>query len=571
MLSELAIKNFAIIDDVRIRFEKGLSVLTGETGAGKSMIISAVNLLLGSRASADMVRSGCESAELEACFEINEGSNTWRILEEQGMEPEEDLIIRRVISAGGKGKIFINSRLSTLELLKKITKNLAGISSQHAHQGLLKTENHLETLDAFAGTTEDRKVLGSFYSQLVPLKTEQDVLIAQLEKQSREQELIAFQVEEIENAAIEPGEDEALENRRHILTNAARIFEAVNAAIHETHDREGSVIERISNLSHQLIGSGSGHEQIEQVAERFSSVIFDLQDIVDELRHVSDGIDLDPASLDSVETRLDLISKLKRKYGPTLDHVFEALEEMRGKLDQTDLVQKKIRLNEEKIQDLEKRLAKAALSLSEKRKQSAQKLSLAAAEQLSALEMDRARFDIEFETVAAESENDIRTPDGIRIHSSGIDKIQFLLSPNPGEDLKPLAKIASGGELSRIVLALKAVLSRNQSLETLVFDEVDAGIGGATSEKVGLKLRQLSAGHQVICITHLAQIAKYGDTHYRIFKEVENKRTCTRIVQIEDDGARIEEIARMIGGTKISGATLSHARDMLKYPEEKVK
>lgn len=563
MLSELAIRNFAIIDDLFISFEKGLSVLTGETGAGKSMIISAVNLLLGSRASADMVRSGCDLAELQACFEITKGSNAWKVLEAQGIDPADGLIVRRVIWETGKSRVFINSRVSTLELLKQITADLAGISSQHAHQGLLKPENHLDILDEFARVGELKHRVSSLYNKIAPLKKEQAQLIALREEKKKEQDLILFQVQEIESAAIEPDEDDHLEKKRNILRNAAKIFEAINHAIHETYDREGSVIERLSHIGQVLGSFGPVDEKLEKICERLSSNVFDLQDMVGELRDISDTIDLDPASLDLLDQRLDLISKLKRKYGPTLGQLFETYESLNQQLEQTHTMDRQIADNDAEINALSAELCDNALELSALRKDAATALSDAARNELSGLEMGSARIDVQFSDSISIDAGDIVTDGGQKIGPAGIDRVQFRLSPNPGEALKPLAKIASGGELSRIVLALKAVLSKNQSLETLIFDEVDAGIGGATSEKVGLKLKQLSQSHQVICITHLAQIAKYGNHQFRIEKEVIDGRTCTRIVPLKDIKARVDEIARMIGGADISQTTRNHARELL--------
>jgi len=538
-------------------------VLTGETGAGKSMILSAVNLLLGSRASADMVRAECDSAELEACFDIAKGSHAYKILKEQGMETADGLIVRRVISASGKSRVFINSRASTLELLKQVTANLAGISSQHAHQGLLKEENHMDILDDFANTGFLKEEVRQLFLFLDPLKKEQEALITRLEEKRKEQGLVAFQVEEIEAAAIEPNEDETLEKKRQVLLNAAKIFEAVNGTIHETHDREGSVIERLSQINHRLETVSMVDERLEKICDRLSSTVFELQDMVGELRDVSDTIDLDPASLETLDQRLDLISKLKRKYGPGLDQLFETYDDLQQQLDRVTGIEKQIRGNDKKIKQISATLSDKALELSSLRQAAAQKLSGAAKKELAALEMEKAVFDVLFSKKDAKGAGDIATPGGDKIGPFGIDRIQFLLSPNPGESLKPLAKIASGGELSRIVLALKAVLSKTQSLETLVFDEVDAGIGGATSEKVGLKLKKLSQSQQVICITHLAQIAKYGAHQFRILKEVVKNRTCTRIIPLKDRQSRVDEIARMIGGAQISEATRTHAEELL--------
>jgi DNA repair protein RecN (Recombination protein N) len=563
MLSELAIKNFAIIDDLRISFNDGLSVLSGETGAGKSIIIEAVNLLLGSRASADLVRSGCENAELEAFFDIDVHSKTSKILEEQGIDSSDGLIIRRVVQASGKSRVFINSRGATLDLLKKVTQDLAGISSQHAHQGLLKQENHLDILDEFAGTINLKNEVKSLYHIIIPLTRKIAALKESLNTKRKEQDFLEFQINEIDDAAILPNEDEELAKQREILINASQIFETVNRSIHEIHDREGSLVEKLSFLRNDMEKSSMADEFLEKIANQLSGTIFELQDIAGELRDFSSTIDLDPTSLEITDQRLDLISKLKRKYGGTLDLLFDEYEKMQQKLAQTTDIENQIKkLEEESIEHLLK-ISEIADKLSIKRKSAALNLSKLAKKQLEALEMGRANFEVDFADQSVTSSEDIATGDGQKIWQDGKDKVSFLLSPNPGESLKPLVKIASGGELSRIVLALKAVLSKNQSLETLIFDEVDAGIGGAVSEKVGLKLKQLSQKHQVICITHLAQIAKYAKHQFRISKNVNNGRTFTTIVPLAQTNLRVEEIARMIGGASITDATLNHARELL--------
>jgi DNA repair protein RecN (Recombination protein N) len=563
MLNELTIKNFAIIDDIRISFEDEFSVLTGETGAGKSIIIEAVNLLLGSRASADLVRAGCDTAELEAFFDIDEGSSAARILEEQGMDGSDGLIVRRIISSSGKSRVFINSRQSTLDLLKQVTFNLAGISSQHAHQGLLKQENHLDILDEFAGTQELKNEVRTLYQSILPLKREIRELAASLESKRKEQDFLEFQIAEISDAAILPNEDEDLEKKRQALLNASKVFEIVNRSIHEIHDREGSFSERLSFFRNDMEKFSVTDERLEKIAGQLSSIVFDLQDITEELRDFSSGIDLDPASLETTDQRLDLISRLKRKYGGSLDALFDAYNSMQGTLFQTTQTEARIKTLETDIKGFLNKISQRAKELSAMRKTAGKNLSRLAKKELDALEMGKAKFEVAFSCQITEDPEDIAMTAGEKIGPDGMDKVNFLLSPNPGEALKPLVKIASGGELSRIVLALKAVLSTSKSLETLIFDEVDAGIGGATSEKVGLKLKQLSQKHQVICITHLAQIAKYAQNQFRISKDVINGRTFTTIVPLAGKDARIEEIARMIGGTNISTATLTHARELL--------
>ncbi|WDP90092.1 MAG: DNA repair protein RecN [Desulfobacter sp.] len=563
MLSALAIKNFAIIEDLRIEFSSGLSVLTGETGAGKSIIIEAVNLLLGSRASADLVRTGRDSAELEACFDIAEDSHAARVLVEQGMDTEEGLIIRRVISSTGKSRVYINSRQSTLDLLRQVTLNLAGISSQHAHQGLLKEENHLDILDEFAGTWELRREVAGLFRKIVPLKKEIHRLRIRQETAEKEQALLRFQVEEIEAANILPGEDEELAQKREQLQNAGKIFETVNGAVHEIYDREGALLERITSLSDRFRQYSSGDSRLQEMGERLNGVSFELQDLISDLRSYTDTIDLDPESLEMVDQRLDLIARLKRKYGGSLDALFDQYREMAGELQENLGLGKKIKTLEKELEENETWIRQKARALSMRRQKEGIVLARLAQAELGALEMGRARFEVAFSTAETTNPGDIATRENEKITAAGMDRVGFLLSPNPGEAAKPLAKIASGGELSRIVLALKAVLSKGQSLETLVFDEVDTGIGGATSDKVGLKLRELGNIHQVICITHLAQIARYGVRQYRIFKEVVDGRTATSIVPLAAEEDRVEEIARMIGGADITDATLAHARELL--------
>jgi DNA repair protein RecN (Recombination protein N) len=563
MLSELTIKNFAIIDDVQISFEEGFSVLTGETGAGKSIIIEAVNLLLGSRASAELVRAGCDSAELEAFFDIDASSTAALILKEQGMDGSDGLIVRRVISSSGKSRVFINSRQSTLDLLKQVTRDLAGISSQHAHQGLLKEENHLGILDEFAGTIPLKNEVKALYQTLLPLKRKIRELTRRLEAKRKEQDFLEFQVNEIQEAHILPNEDDDLEKKREILLNASKVFEAVNRSIHEIHDREGSFIERLSFLRNEMEKVSAGDEALEKILQQISGTVFDLQDTADELRQFSSTIDLDPASLEITDQRLDLISRLKRKYGPGLDAVFETYNTLQKQLSQTTDMEVRIKSFEMDSKGVLSEIGQKAGELSALRKTAAKTLSRLAGMELDALEMGKAKFEVAFAHSQAKDSEEIATANREKIGPDGMDNVRFLLSPNPGEALKPLVRIASGGELSRIVLALKAVLSRTQSLETLIFDEVDAGIGGAISEKVGLKLSQLSQKHQVICITHLAQIAKYAENQFRITKNVVDGRTFTTIVPLVSGNARIEEIARMIGGTTITDATLTHARELL--------
>ncbi|MCP4116701.1 MAG: DNA repair protein RecN [Desulfobacteraceae bacterium] len=564
MLSELAIKKFAIIDDIRISFSNGISVLTGETGAGKSIIIEAVNLLLGGRASADLVRTGEKSAELEATFEIDPGSEAAAIMAAQDMDPEEGLMIRRIISAGGKHKVYINSRQATMQLLKQVTENLAGISSQHAHQGLLKEENHLEILDRFAGTQGLRNEVRALYNELAPMVKELSDLKSGAARAEEENDFLRFQIEEIEGVNIQANEDKELEQERLRLRNGAAIVEGVTLAMEELFSREHSILERLGLLRGDLEKKSILDPKLSPIAEKLSQSLFDMEDVVEELRLYKATIDLDPALLEETEARLDRIQKLKRKYGGSLATLFERYEEMKAQLARTDNVEGRIANLEEESARLSKELGAKALTLSEKRGEAAIRLAVLAEKELAELEMGNTRFVIAL-TRTPSTEPGYFTADGMTVSPTGLDRASFLMAPNPGEEPKPLSRIASGGELSRVVLALTAILSKTEALGTLVFDEVDSGVGGKTSDKVGKKLKSLADTYQVICITHLAQIARYGTSHYRIEKNVVNERTATSITPLEDPEDRVAEIARMIGGEEITRATLTHARELLGF------
>ncbi len=557
MLIELSIKNFAIIDDIQISFSRGLSVLTGETGAGKSIIIKAVNLLLGGRVSGDLVRTGEENAELSAFFEIDSDSNAAKIMEDQGMDSSEGLIIRRIISSSGRHRLFINSKQSTMHMLKLVTKNLAGISSQHAHQGFLKQENHIDILDQFAGTFPLRREVGRLYNKFSMLESRIDRLKENLEKSDQDNEFIKFQIREIEEAGILPKEDEKLEKQKKRLKSSSEIVNAVNKSVNALYLTENSIIEQLELIKNDLEKISSLDPVLGEKTERITVTSLDLQDLAEELRTYVSTIELDSAALEKTESRLDLVQKLKRKYGGSLEFLFTKYDELKKKIANTGETKKEIEQLTKEAENILNDLREKSFALSKKRKTAGKKLGILVEAEFKDLEMDNAGFTISIEPLNQSSDEDSQ------YSAKGIDKVGFLMAPNPGEEPRPLNRIASGGELSRVVLALKAVLSQTESLETLIFDEVDAGIGGRTSEKVGIKLKNLALDYQVICITHLAQIAKYGTSHFKIKKSVINGRTSTAIFPLTDKRDRVNEIARMIGGEEMTPATISHAQEML--------
>ncbi len=563
MLRELSIKNFAIIDDLHICFSDGLTILSGETGAGKSIILNAVNLLLGSRATAQLIRTDAESAELEATFQIAFKSRVSEIMVQHGYNSSEELLIRRIISRKGRHRIYINGRLATIQLLNSITENLASISGQHEHQGLLKEEQQLLILDQFGGLVPLRKQVSKLFHEILPLITELKKLNAIKDRQSEHIELLEFQKKEIIQTSITPGEDSALEKERMRLKNGETLYQAVHDSIEALYNTQGAVVERLVEVRRNLDKVCQIDSELSSAAKGIADTTFQIEDIIEELSNYLKNIQIDETRLEDVEARLDILQKLKRKYGGSLDAVIAHLESIEHELSEVENISDKINATEAKLSELHSQLAKLALKLSEKRDHTAINLAKKLEMELTTLKMSQTQFQVFLHTISAGDKADpYLTIDGKAIDKTGIDCASFLIAPNVGEDLKPLADIASGGELSRVVLALKAILAETESVETVVFDEVDAGIGGGVAEVVGKKLSFLARHHQVICITHLPQIAKFGDHHFKISKHVEQGRTITNIDPLGDE-ERIKEIARMLGGVEITRATIDHAREML--------
>jgi DNA repair protein RecN (Recombination protein N) len=563
MLRELSIKNFAIIDDLHICFSNGLTILSGETGAGKSIILNAVNLLLGSRATIQLIRTDAESAELEATFQIAFKSRVSEIMVQHGYNSSEELLIRRIISRNGRHRIYINGRLATIQLLNSITENLASISGQHEHQGLLKEEQQLLILDQFGGLVPLRKQVSKLFHEILPLITELKKLNAIKDRQSEHIELLEFQKKEIIQTSITPGEDSALEKERMRLKNGETLYQAVHDSIEALYNTQGAVVERLVEVRRNLDRVCQIDSELSSAAKGVADTTFQIEDIIEELRNYLKNIQIDETRLEDVEARLDILQKLKRKYGGSLDAVIAHLESIEHELSEVENISDKINATEAKLSELHSQLAKLALKLSEKRDHTAINLAKKLEMELTTLKMSQTQFQVFLRTISAGDKADpYLTIDGKTIDETGIDCASFLIAPNVGEDLKPLAGIASGGELSRVVLALKAILAETESVETVVFDEVDAGIGGGVAEVVGKKLSFLARHHQVICITHLPQIAKFGDHHFKISKHVEQGRTITNIDPLGDE-ERIKEIARMLGGVEITRATIDHAREML--------
>ncbi len=564
MLRELFIRNFAIIDDLQIRFSSGLTILSGETGAGKSIIINAVNLLLGSRASGKLIRTGAESAELEALFEIDPESPAAAALVAQGYESTGELLLRRVISRSGQNRVYVNGRLSTMQLLADLTEHQASISGQHAHQGLLKEEEHLNILDRFGDLTALRTEVARRYHELLPLIKERRGLEQRKAKQAERIELLRFQEKEIRAAAIEPGEDQDLEQEKNRLKNAEALYALIHGSVENLYSRDGAVVERLTEARKSLEKAAAMDPSLSSRAEEIAAAAFRIEDTARDLDAYLDTVRIDENRLEQVEERLDALYKLKRKYGGNLEAVFDRLNAIEQELGEEENLTDRIGETERRIEALRGRLLQAAEELSARRRQAAESLAQTVEQELASLKMEKSRFSVAVGTLpSGEAADPLLDFNGRNLSESGFDGAAFQIAPNVGEEMKPLAAIASGGELSRVVLALKIILSSSRFVETVVFDEVDAGIGGSAAETVGKKLAELSGTHQVLCITHLPQIAKFGDHHFRISKQVVSGRTVTRITSLNRD-ERIEELARMLGGEKITQTTLAHARELIR-------
>jgi DNA repair protein RecN (Recombination protein N) len=563
MLQEISIRNFAIIEDLTVRFEPGLTILSGETGAGKSIIINAVNLLLGSRASAALIRTGADSAELEGLFQCAPDSEVARTMKDLGYNPEEGLLVRRIISRSDRHRIYINGRMATMQVLTAITGDLASISGQHAHQGLLKEDQHLGILDQYGDLLSLRDAYQACYRRIVPLIQKELDLVHRQGAQTEQMELLRFQRDEIEGADIAPDEDQELEKERQRLRNSENLLQTVRQSIDLLYSGDGAVVERLGECGKELARTVQLDDRLRPTADQIDSLTYAVEDLAVQLRDYLGSIDMDPGRLEAVEARLDLLNRLKRKYGGSLEKVLDFARNARRQLSEIENIDDALAEMRQALQTRHEELGRLAESLSEKRGQASRKLARAVEKELTSLKMADTRFAVELQPLPVTPETGpYLCHNGSGLSETGGDRGVFMIAPNVGEAIKPLAAIASGGELSRVVLALKAILAHIDAVETVVFDEVDAGIGGEVAELVGRKLEKLAGRHQILCITHLPQIAKYGHHHFRIVKAVAKGRTHTTIVPLDAE-ERVEELARMLGGKSITAKTRAHAKEML--------
>lgn len=552
MLAQMAIRNLAVIEQLNIEFAPGLQVLTGETGAGKSIVIDALGLIAGARGSAELVRHGAAKAEIEAMFDLPDDHQAWQVLAGLGIEadPSEPLLIRRELSAQGKSTIRINGQLVTLAMLREVGDLLVNLHGQHEHQSLLKTDRHLEWLDQYAvleiGPLKEK--YQATYAAYKSAQRELEQLRESVRQTLQMADLYRFQAEEIGAAGLTEGEDDALEQERLLLSGGEKLMEAVSHA-YEALNGNGGALEEISRAVNRLEGvTAYDKDSLSPLLEQIQSAYYQLEDAAHELRAYRDGLEFDPARLDQVESRLAQIQALKRKYGSTIAEILALHEKIRADLETMETQDERIDELEKSIRELRGRLEKEAGALGKARRRAADRLAADIEGHLKDLHMERTRFVVKFEAVDCGKD--------------GADKVEFLISANPGEPPRPLAKIASGGELSRIMLALKSIFAAVDRIPVLVFDEVDTGVSGQAAQAIAAKLANLAETCQVFSVTHLPQVASMAGAHYLIYKEVAGERTFTRVEALEGD-RRVHELARMLGGAKITDTTLRHAQEMI--------
>ncbi len=551
MLRSLSIRNFAIIEKLDIDFGPGLNVLTGETGAGKSILMGALNVILGGRAGTEMVRGGADRASVDAVFDLSSSRETLDALEEMGFAAEEEqLFLSREIGASGKSAARVGGRPASVAQLREIGDWLVDLHGQHEHQSLLAVTRHLDMLDDWGGkeVLALREQVGDAYRILRSLEVERAALETDARERARLLDLYGFQAREITEANLVEGEEEELRADSRRLANAQTLAESAESASAGLTG-EGGTVESLSAVRRSLEDMAKLDDRLAPIAESVAAAMYSLEESARDLLNYQDSIEHDPERLQQVEERLELFSNLKRKYGDTVEEIIEYGRDVSKKLEALGHSEERGLELDVEVAPARERLEALCAELSQLRLKRAREFADSVLSELHDLAMERTRFEVQIE----QGEPTL----------SGTDRVEFLISPNPGEPLRPLAKIASGGEISRVMLAIKSAMARQDPLPTMVFDEIDVGVGGRTASVIGDKLATLAKNAQILCITHLPQIAGRADSHYYIEKRVSGNRTTVAVSPLLD-ADRVEELARMLGGADVTETVLQHAREMLK-------
>ena len=547
MLSLLHIENIAVIESADISFDSGFNVLTGETGAGKSIVIDAISAILGERAYRDMIRTGTTKASVRAVF-TDVPQLAW--FEENGVEYDPETVIQREIHLDGKNICRVNGSLVSVTILRKLGIQLINIHGQHDSASLFDEDNHLTFLDAFADNEALRADYSEKYAAVAKLRREIDALTMDESEKLRRMETLRYQIAEIEKANLQPGEDDELQKRRKLLQNAEKIADGMNDAVDNLYggDDSDGAASMLATAERALARISKFSDTIAALHETVADLMYQVQDAAEEVRDARDDLSYSADELEEIESRLDVIHKLRRKYGATCEDILQYLDKAKKELDDIEFADDHLERLKGKLQKAEKAAWDAALALRKNRKETAQAMSARILTELAQLDMPRVQFSCEFTE--------------LELTANGADSVAFYMSANAGEALKPLSKVASGGELARIMLAMKNVLAERDQVATLIFDEVDTGVSGRAAQKVAEKLRSVAAHKQVLCVTHLPQLAALANTHLLIAKSERDGRTFTSVTPLDIEG-RKRELARIIGGTNITETTLKSAEEML--------
>ena len=550
MLRELSVKNFAIIEDLHISFDKGLNILTGETGAGKSIIIGAIGLILGGRASSEVIRKGSDLCEVTGLFDIKKNTRLKEMLAEKGLlSQEEEFILKRELSRQGRSRCFLNGQIITLGMLEEIGNYLVDVHGQHEHQALLRAGVARDLLDEFGALMGLRKRVEESYERFREKVRELEELRASEKEREQQIDLYQFQIEEIRQANLSPEGEEILDREYEILNNAEKLDQLSQELYQHIYEGPGSITEKMALVERGLEKIVAIDRTLKEELKEMGEVKYRIDEMAVMIRDYRRKIEANPQRLEEILERKELISKLKRKYGSTIKDILGYRKETQAKLDKLVSSARSMEESAGEVKKLEEKLVQQGGKLSHEREIEGAKLKKKTEQELRELGMGKVRFDVEIKQG--------------EIKSTGMDEIRFLVAPNVGEDLKPINQIASGGEISRIMLALKTILAQADKVSTLIFDEIDTAIGGRIAQVVGRKMRVLSPTHQVICVTHLPQIAVFASNHYFVGKKISGGRTRT-VVDLLDKKGRENEIARMLGGERLTDITLKHAKEMIR-------
>jgi DNA repair protein RecN (Recombination protein N) len=552
MLKLLHVRNFALMEDLTVTFDKGLTVITGETGAGKSIIVEAIAALCGERMDDISIRSNKDFAEITGVFETT--PMIIARLQESGMHIDGDLIIRRKVERGKRQSSYINDQIVSIGLLRDLTREMVDLIGQYENQSLFNPKNHLSLLDSYAGLHDRKRRYATSFHEYRNLESRLESLMETAKQTDEKIDYLKFQINEIEKAHVQPHEEEQLNSEKDLLLSSEKRSTFAGNLVAILYDREGSVVENLYTIQKNLEELATLDPQMGELKERMESVISTAEDMYREVSSYYNKIEFSQDRLDSVLERLDVINKIKKKYGKTLEEVADYLTAVKKELASIESRDEELQKLAAAIKDIEGKVTQQAADLSLQRKKARLSLKKKIIKLLSRLGMEKAAFDIRIDTKELEED--------------GVDFVEFYISTNPGEDLKPLRKIASGGEISRITLCLKTILSDVDNMLTLIFDEVDTGIGGRIAEAVGELLATVSRDHQVICITHLPQITVFADNHILVKKEIRDKETFTHIITLDEDMRKME-IARMLGGKDITKKTVEHAAEFLQKVKQR--